>query len=213
MTRRKRGSGWQVERWFPLLVVCLVAAHVAAVTSPASVSPGAAVAGDTVPRHIRSSLSLYRGHPDVSDVRRELQKWDQEGGPTTAPDSVAVAGLWRRAGQYRSALDALPAERSRDGALRPRVALERARILLQAPQSGPGVPGTFEERRADGGTAFWRACEGMDGQTRTALWEDLRGLSTPDEQSEWTDLPSGPSACAWVRRFVGSLTSELFGWP
>jgi hypothetical protein len=116
-------------------------------------------------------------------VRRELQKWDQEGGPTTAPDSVAVAGLWRRAGQYRSALDALPAERSRDGALRPRVALERARILLQAP-------------------AFWRACEGMDGQTRTALWEDLRGLSTPDEQSEWTDLPSGPSACAWVRRFV-----------
>ena len=202
MTRPKRGSRWKIQGWLTLPVFCLVAAHFPAVASPALVSTVPAVAGDTLPRHIRSSLSLYRGHPDVAAVRRELQEWDETGGPRTAPDSMAVAGLWRRAGQYRSALEVLPAERSGDGALRPRVALERARILLQAPQSGPGVPGTFEERRTEGGTAFWRACEGMDGRTRTALWEDLRGLSTPDEQSEWTDLPSGSSACDWVRRFL-----------
>jgi len=159
-------------------------------------------ARDTIPRHIASSLSLYRDHPDVADVRRALLKWEQDGGPVTDSDSVAIATLWRRAGQYRSALAALPARRARGGTLRPRVELERARTLLQAPPSGPGIPGTFEERRADGGAAFWRACERMDSSTRRAMWEDLRGLTTPAEQAAWAELQTGPDACAWVRRFV-----------
>ncbi len=159
-------------------------------------------ARDTIPRHIASSLSLYRGHPDVSDVRRALLKWEQEGGPVTDADSVAVAVLWRRADQYRSALNALPARWAPDGTLRPRVELERARILLQAPTSGPGIPGTFEERRADGGAAFWQACERLDTPTRRAMWEDLRGLATPDEQATWAELQADPEACDQVRRFV-----------
>ncbi|MCK5447287.1 MAG: hypothetical protein KAJ43_04050, partial [Gemmatimonadetes bacterium] len=120
----------------------------------------------------------------------------------TAADSVAVAVLWRRAGQYRSALDALPAEQGPDGTSRPRVTLERARVLLQAPPSGPGIPGTFEERRIEGGAAFWSACETMGEPTKRALWVDLRGLATSDEQSRWKELDSGREACNWVRHFV-----------
>jgi hypothetical protein len=42
----------------------------------------------------------------------------------------------------------------------------------------------------------------MDELTRRALWEDLRGLATPDEQSDWEGLEAGPEVCSWVRRFV-----------
>ncbi len=157
---------------------------------------------DTLPRHVRSALSLYRDHPDVREVRDVLTKWELTGGPASATDSVAVAALWRRAGQVRSALAVLPASRDSSGQARPRVDLERARILLQAPVSGPGIPGSFEERRARGGEAFWTACETMDPATRRALWEDLRGLSTRDEQSEWARLSPGSAACDRVRRFV-----------
>jgi hypothetical protein len=188
--------------------VCLL---VAALASPAPTpvaagpseapTPGVAAA-DTLPRHVRASLSPYRDHPSIADVRRTLLKWESAGGPRSAADSVAVATLWRRAGQYRSAIAALPGERSADGELRPRVALETARILLQAPPSGPGIPGTFEERRRAGTAAFWRACEGMDDATRHAVWLDLRGLATPGEQAEWKDFAPGPVACGWLRSFV-----------
>ena len=199
MTRQRRGF----RGCGRIASGCLaVSGILALVPLPAVAAPIAPSARDTLPRHIQSSLSLYRDHPDVADVRRALLKWTQDGGPVSVADSVAVAVLWRRADQYRSALDALPAERIPHGTLRPRVRLERARILLQAPPSGPGIPGTFEERRVDGGTAFWQACEGMDEPTRQALWEDLRGLSTSDEQAAWLELQTGPEACDWVRRFV-----------
>ncbi len=160
-------------------------------------------ATDTVPRHIRSALSLYRDHPSISDVRRDLQKWDREGGPRSVSDSVAASMLWRRARQYRAALEALPAVSVSGGESRPRVRLEQARILLQAPTSGPGIPGTFEDRREEGAAAFQDACEAMDFDTRAAIWEDLRGLTTPAEQEEWSSLADpGPDACAWVRRLL-----------
>ncbi len=204
MTRRKRCSaGWPGGWLGSSLVVCasVACSPPAAGVVPVAVSPVSS-ASDTLPRHVRSVLSPYRDHPSVADVRRVLLKWRPAGGPATATDSVAVAVLWRRAGQYRSALDALPADGAGDGTPRPRVTLERARILLQAPASGPGVPGTFEERRRDGGSAFWNACDQMDGPTKRALWEDLRGLSTPDEQEAWAELEAGSEACAWVRHFV-----------
>ena len=199
MICRTRGFRWEVRIAGAGLVACAV------LTAPLHVKDLRAasyVARDTIPRHIASSLSLYRDHPDVSHVRRALLKWEQEGGPVTDADSVAVAVLWRRADQYRSALNALPARWAPDGTLRPRVELERARILLQAPTSGPGIPGTFEERRADGGAAFWQACERLDTPTRRAMWEDLRGLATPDEQATWAELQADPEACDQVRRFV-----------
>jgi len=202
MPGRKRGS--RRLTWpFPLFAVgaSLACSPPAAGVVPVSVSPVSTVA-DTVPRYVRSALSPYRDHPSVSDVRRLLLKWESDGGRATATDSVAVAMLWRRAGQYRAALEALPTELGSDGTSRPRVILERARILLQAPSSGPGVPGTREERLVDGGAAFWLACEGMDEPTRRALWQDLRGLSTPDEQAEWALLDPGSDACDWVTRFV-----------
>ncbi|MCK5484245.1 MAG: hypothetical protein KAJ13_11095, partial [Gemmatimonadetes bacterium] len=201
MSRSNRGS----RRWITFFPVFGACALLAAVSLPAHAGPvdtPVAAATDTVPRHARSSLSLYRDHPSVADVRGVLLKWDQQGGPGSISDSIAIATMWRRARQYRSALEALPSDTSPDGTARPRVTFERARILLQAPPSGPGIPGTFEERRAEGGEAFWTACEGMDEVTRRALWEDLRGLSTPDEQSEWESLDPGPEACGWVRGFV-----------
>jgi len=201
MSRSNRGSRRWI-RFFPVFGAC---ALLAAVSLPAHAGPvdtPVAAATDTVPRHARSSLSLYRDHPSVADVRGILLKWDQQGGPGSISDSIAIATMWRRARQYRSALEALPSDTSPDGTARPRVTFERARILLQAPPSGPGIPGTFEERRAEGGEAFWTACEGMDEVTKRALWEDLRGLSTPDEQSEWESLDPGPEACGWVRGFV-----------
>jgi hypothetical protein len=203
MPGRKRGVE-RLRRWsLPLLGVsaCLACTPPAAGVVPVSVSPVASPA-DTVPRHVRSSLSPYRDHPGVADVRRVLLKWSPDGGPRTATDSVAVAVLWRRAGQYRTALEALPSEHGADGTHRPRVTLERARILLQAPQSGPGIPGSFDERRVEGGEAFWRACADMDEPTKRAFWEDLRGLSTPDEQAEWAELGHGSAACDWMRKFV-----------
>ena len=209
MTRGDRGSrGW--IRFLPCLGACALLVYLSpsaqlasaarSVSAPVAGTPGAAA--DTVPRHARSSLSLYRDHPDVADVRRVLLKWDQLGGPGGVSDSIAIATIWRRARQYRSAIEALPPEKSSDGAVRPRVTLERARVLLQAPLSGPGIPGTYEDRRAAGGRAFWTACEEMDELTKRALWEDLRGLSTPDEQLQWESLDAGPEACDWVRRFV-----------
>ncbi len=203
MTGWKRGPGRLTRRILLYLGVCALLAEVqpAASTVPVFVSPLSS-AVDTLPRHVRSSLSPYRDHPSVADVRRVLLKWEPMGGPMTAADSVAVAALWRRAGQYRSALDALPAEQGPDGTSRPRVTLERARVLLQAPPSGPGIRGTFEERRVEGGAAFWSACETMDESTKRALWEDLRGLATLDEQSRWKELDSGREACNWVRHFV-----------
>ena len=199
MIGRTRGFRWEVRIAGAGLVAC---GALAVPPHGTHVYASSHAARDTIPRHIASSLSLYRDHPDVSDVRRALLKWEQEGGPVTDADSVAVAVLWRRADQYRSALNALPARWAPDGTLRPRVELERARILLQAPTSGPGIPGTFEERRADGGAAFWQACERMDTPTRRAMWEDLRGLATPDEQTTWAELQAGPEACDQVRRFV-----------
>ena len=199
MIGRTLGSSWGV--W--VAAAGLVAVAVLAAPADGTHANAATRAPrDTIPRHIASYLSLYRDHPDVADVRRALRKWEQRGGPVTDADSVAVAVLWRRADQYRSALDALPARWAPDGTLRPRVDLERARILLQAPTSGPGIPGTFEERRAVGGTAFWQACERMDTPTRRAIWEDLRGLATPDEQATWAELQAGPEACDRVRRLV-----------
>lgn len=202
MPGRKHGARWLLC-WLPLLGAgaSLACSPPAAGVVPVSVSPVSTVP-DTIPRYVRSALSPYRDHPSVSDVRRILLKWRPDGGPATATDSVAVAMLWRRAGQYRAALEALPATTGPDGMSRPRVTLERARILLQAPPSGPGVPGTHEQRLVDGGAAFWQACEGMDEPTRRALWSDLRGLSTPEEQSEWATLNTGPDACDWARRFV-----------
>ena len=201
MSRDNRDSRRWI--WFsPVFGACALLAGISIPAQAETFDSAVTTATDTVPRHARSSLSLYRDHPEVADVRRVLLKWTEFGGPTTVSDSIAVATIWRRARQYRSALEALPAETSSDGTVRPRVTLERARILLQAPPSGPGIPGTYEDRRAEGGEAFWAACEGMNEATRRALWEDLRGLSTPDEQSEWESLGSGPEACDWVRRFV-----------
>jgi len=209
MTRSDRGStGWML--FFACFGTCALLAHLppvardalAAGPVPGPVASAPGVSADTVPRHARSSLSPYRDHPDVADVRRVLLKWNQLGGPGSVSDSIAVATMWRRARQYRSALEALPAESSPDGAARPRVTFERARVLLQAPTSGPGIPGTYEERRAEGGEAFWTACGRMDEATKRALWQDLRGLATPDEQREWENLDTGPKACDWVHRFV-----------
>lgn len=210
-----------MSRWPVGMIVVLLSASAAGprVTPwPSRISAMAEAASDTLPQYTppayaRSALSPYRDHPSVADVRRVLLKWKRDGGPATPADSTAVAVLWRRAGQYRSALDALPALRDHAGAPRPRAELERARILLQAPPSGPGIPGSYEERRAEGGAAFWRACDGMDGETRIELWKDLRGLSTPDEQAGWEALDAGPEACAWVRRFVDERAFRMVMSP
>jgi hypothetical protein len=42
----------------------------------------------------------------------------------------------------------------------------------------------------------------MDAPTKRALWEDLRGLLTPNEQAEWVEMGDGPAACKRVRRMV-----------
>lgn len=203
----RRGlRGWEWPGSLLLACASFACAPPAAGVVPVAVSPASS---DTLPPHVRSALSPYRDHPAVADVRRVLLKWETQGGPATAADSVAVAMLWRRAGQYRSSLEALPAEMAADGTYRPRVTLERARILLQAPPSGPGIPGTFEERRHDGGAAFWLACERMDPPAARAFWGDLRGLATRAEQSEWEGLKPGREACEWVRRFVNERAFRM----
>jgi len=206
MIPRRRGF----RRWVRIGSVCLAVVGVHSLVSlPAIAAQIPPSARDTLPGHVQSSLSLYRDPPNVADVRRALLKWEQAGGLLTAADSVALGMLWRRAGQYRSALDALPAEWASDGTYRPRVALERARILLQAPPSGPGIPGTFEGRRADGGVVFRQACERMDTATFSAMWEDLRGLSTSGEQAAWAEQQAGPEACDWIRRFIDERSFRM----
>ncbi|MFQ5890707.1 MAG: hypothetical protein ACE5JR_11725 [Gemmatimonadota bacterium] len=145
---------------------------------------------DTLPRFIRSALSLYRAAPDSGDVAKLLARWAQIGGPASAADSLAASMLWRRAGRSGLAIGALPGP-APDGPSAARVELERARILFAAGTSPAAAP-----------TAFWLACDGMDGETKRELWLDLRSLATPAEQAEWGELAPGGPACSWLRRFV-----------
>ncbi|MEE9207436.1 MAG: hypothetical protein V3U67_03520 [Gemmatimonadota bacterium] len=154
---------------------------------------------------MRAALSLHSPHPDSAHVASILDRWGRDAGtagPAAPDDSLAVAGLWRRAGQTDLALSWLPDETPvRSVAVR--ALLERARILFQAPPRGPRED-TYQSLAAlaaDASDAFWLACEHLDKPAMNALWHDIRGLATPDEQEAWAAL-SLPEACPWVRSFV-----------
>jgi hypothetical protein len=166
---------------------------------------GAGPTAEPLPLYVRSALSLHRAHPDSADVASVLDRWERETrgpGPAGAEDSLAAAGLWRRAGQTDLALSWLPDETPvRSVAVR--TLLEHARILFQAPPTGVGGERdrSLAALAAEAADAFWLACEHLDEPAAKALWHDVRGLATPDEQEEWAAL-SSPETCPWVRRFV-----------
>jgi hypothetical protein len=179
-------------------------AQPASFIAPAEAGAPRSAPADTLPRYVRSGLSLYRNHPDARKVRRIADRWQEAGGPASAADSVAMAALWRRSGQTRVALGLLPPTGA--GRVMPRAKLERARILFQATLVRPEEQ---EAWRAEAAEAFWNACENADAATLAELWLDLRGLATPDEQDEWAELPPSPGACPWVRTFVESRAMRM----
>lgn len=165
---------------------------------------------ENLSRDIDKALSLYRRDPDVSDVERLLERWEEEGGPRGDEDRLLVAALWRRAGLTDRALASLR-EIDTDGPLGPLAALEEARALF-AFRAPDGLGGSRPGENTDepdaalndllGSRAFWTACRSMDTRVKAELWLDLRGLATPPEADEWSQLPGTPTSCEWVRTFL-----------
>lgn len=150
---------------------------------------------DTLPQAVQARMSLYRLPPDSGAVASLVARTSRTQRDTSYETSMAIASLWRAAGEFDLALqllDSASASRGFAGA----VELERARILLgRAAESGDA------DDRAQGEIAYWNACDQIDASLKREIWIDLRGLATPEEQAEWKVLPADSKTCEWTRHF------------
>lgn len=149
---------------------------------------------DTLPTALRKQVGLYRLPPDSGTVASLVRTLETVAG-TSTETQLAIASLWRAAGQYRLALqwlDAASASRDR----RAHIEFERARVFLNRAAATQDVGD-----RKRGEAAYWNACAQIDASVKREIWIDLRGVATPEEQAEWKELPTNLETCEWTRRF------------
>ncbi|MFQ5890168.1 MAG: GWxTD domain-containing protein [Gemmatimonadota bacterium] len=134
----------------------------------------------------------HRAHPDGDDVRELLDRWvEEEGGPDSGYDWLAVTRLWLRAGRAAEAEMAL--HRAEGGVAPGQLLLDQARVAFLAKH-----PALGEE-------AYWKGCEVADDAGSLEYWLDIGPLATPDEADEWDRFRTLPSnqrdLCAFLRVF------------